>query len=66
VGCVLGRTPGRGLTISTYTKDAGTPWPRGPILSVSLVQGFVHHPDAWKNGEIAFFAHAPNLPGGGG
>ena len=27
----------------------------------SLMEGFIHHPDAWRNGEIAFFAHAPNL-----
>jgi hypothetical protein len=31
--------------------------------SVSLVQGFIHHQDAWKNGEIEFFAHAPNFQG---
>jgi hypothetical protein len=29
--------------------------------SISLVRGFVHHRDAWINGEIEFFAHAPNL-----
>lgn len=31
--------------------------------SASLAQGFVHHRDAWKNGEIDFFAHAPNFQG---
>jgi hypothetical protein len=29
--------------------------------STNLVEGFIHHPDAWRNGEIAFFAHVPNL-----
>jgi hypothetical protein len=34
---------------------------RSNYNSTSLVKGFIHHPDAWPNGEIVFFAHAPNL-----
>jgi hypothetical protein len=34
---------------------------RSNYSSVSLVKGFIHHPDAWRNGEIMFFAHAPHL-----
>jgi hypothetical protein len=36
---------------------------RSNYNSVSLVQGFVHHQDAWKSGAIEFFAHAPNVQG---
>jgi hypothetical protein len=30
---------------------------RSNYRGTTLAQGFIHHPGAWQNGEIAFFAH---------
>jgi hypothetical protein len=63
--------PGHIAMVRPSTKSDGAVADEGPQLiqagrsnynSVSLVQGFVHHQDAWKNRGIEFFAHAPDVP----
>jgi hypothetical protein len=64
------RRPGHIALVRPSPKGDGEVATEGPQVvqagrsnynSVSLVQGFIHHPGAWKNGEIEFFAHASNL-----
>jgi hypothetical protein len=64
--------PGHIALVRPSPKDDATVATEGPQViqagrsnynSVSLVRGFVHHQDAWKNGAIEFYSHAPNLQG---
>jgi hypothetical protein len=63
--------PGHIALVRPSTKSDSAVADEGPQLiqagrsnynSVSLVQGFLHHQDAWKNGAIEFFAHEPDRP----